>query len=303
MVCALRARATFWTYRSLAAALERVPEWVADSAGWLVGQAMWAKMAPERELVGRHLSLVLGQDLEPRLRSHLVHEAFISYARYWVSSARIVSFTPQEVRERMVCVDGLENLDGALRDGLGAVLAIPHIGNWDFGGRWLFERGTPLTSVAEILEPPELFDWFVRERARVGVRALPLDASAGPELLAVLRSNGIVGLLCDRDVAGGGVEVTFFGRQTTVPGGPAAIALRTGAALLPTAVYMGPGRSFNVVIADRVRAEREGRLRDDVRRVTQEVVYALEDLIRRAPLQWHLFQPNWPDEQDCSDRS
>ena len=127
---------------------------------------------------------------------------------------------------------------------------------------------------------------------------MPLGAEAGGVLLRTLRDGGLVGLLCDRDIVGNGVEVEFFGERTTLPAGPATLALRTGAALLPAAVYGGPGRRYHTgVILPPVETVRTGRLRADVARVTQQVAHDLETLIRRAPDQWYLFQPNWPSDR------
>jgi KDO2-lipid IV(A) lauroyltransferase len=96
--------------------------------------------------------------------------------------------------------------------------------------------------------------------------------------------------LCDRDIQGGGVEVQFFGSPVTLPGGPATLALRTGAALVAAACYTGPGRDHFAVVTPPIRAQREGRLRDDVTRVTEMVAQELEGLIRRAPEQWHVLE-------------
>ena len=124
-----------------------------------------------------------------------------------------------------------------------------------------------------------------------------MGPGTGVELLTTLRAGRLVGLLCDRDIMGNGVEVEFFGEKTTLPGGPATLALRTGAALLPTAVYSRPGRGHAAVIMRPLATERVGKLREDVARVTQALALDLETLIRRAPEQWYLFQPNWPSDQ------
>ena len=124
---------------------------------------------------------------------------------------------------------------------------------------------------------------------------LPLGAASGV-LIKALHDGGLVGLLCDRDLIGNGIEVEFFGERTTMPAGPAMLALRTGAVLLPTAVYSGPGIHHTAVIMPPVAAERTGGLRQDVARVTQLIANDLERLIARAPEQWHLFQPNWPSD-------
>jgi KDO2-lipid IV(A) lauroyltransferase len=112
-----------------------------------------------------------------------------------------------------------------------------------------------------------------------------------------------VALLCDRDITGGGIPVSFFGERTTLPAGPATLALRTGAALLPTAVYYRGWNSMLIPVADHhakvsppINLERQGRLRDDVSRVTAELARNLERLIRVAPEQWHMLQPNWPSD-------
>ena len=103
-------------------------------------------------------------------------------------------------------------------------------------------------------------------------------------------------LLCDRDLVGDGIEVEFFGERTTLPAGPATLALRTGAPLLPAAVYFGPQGGHHAKVMPPVAAQREGRLRDDVERVTQDLAHRFEELIRAAPEQWHLLQPNWPSD-------
>ena len=100
------------------------------------------------------------------------------------------------------------------------------------------------------------------------------------------------------------MAVEFFGERTTLPGGPATLALRTGAPVLPSATYF-EGRRHHAVIRPPLDVTRTGRFRDDVARVTQALAHELEDLIRAAPEQWHLLQPNWPSDElgDPSQRS
>jgi KDO2-lipid IV(A) lauroyltransferase len=142
-----------------------------------------------------------------------------------------------------------------------------------------------------------LFEWFASYRRSLGMEILALGPEAGPGLLRALSNNRVVGLLCDRDLTGDGVDVEFFGEHTTLPGGPAVLALRTGAPIVPAAVYFRPENRHHAVVRPALPVIRSGRLRDDVARVTQDVAYALEDLIRAAPEQWHLMQPNWPSDR------
>ena len=156
----------------------------------------------------------------------------------------------------------------------------------------------PVTAVVEPLQPPELFEWFVSFRRSLGMTIVSLGPDAARQVLAALRRNEVVCLLADRDLAGTGTSVWFFGETTTLPAGPATLALRSGAHLLPTAVYFRPGQEgVKGVVRPPLDTARQGRLRDDVARVTQDLAGAFEELIRAAPEQWHLMQPNWPSDR------
>jgi KDO2-lipid IV(A) lauroyltransferase len=152
--------------------------------------------------------------------------------------------------------------------------------------------------VVEAIEPPELFEWFAELRAELGMHVVPLGPTAGREVLAALKRNDVVCLLCDRDIQRTGVEVEFFGEYTTIPAGPATLSLRGGAPVLPTAVYFTDRTDGHLgVVRPPIPADRsDDGLRADVERMTQLLVAELEHLIRRAPSQWHLFQPNWPSD-------
>ncbi len=106
----------------------------------------------------------------------------------------------------------------------------------------------------------------------------------------------MVCLLSDRDISGDGVEVEFFGEATTLPAGPATLALRSGAALLTAAVYFRPRGRHLIRVGAPLDTERQGRIRADVSRVTQQLAHRFEDSVRMAPEQWHVMQPNWPSD-------
>src|SRR5262249_58914700 len=126
-------------------------------------------------------------------------------------------------------VEGYDHLLTALAAGKGAMLVLPHLGGWEWAGRWVADRGHRITVVAEPIQPPELFEWFVEMRSALGMTVVALGPNAGAVVARALRANEVVCLLADRDVAGGGVPGTVFGDKTTMPGGPATLMLRTGA--------------------------------------------------------------------------
>ncbi len=281
-----------------------LPESVAVAASTAVGLVLTLFRREARAMYARHVQRVAGPGLSEAEVRQCTRRAFLNYARYWLEAARLPTVPPEVVADRFIVESGYEHLVEGMAAGSGVIMALPHVGSWEWGGAWLALQGYPMTSVAEPLDPPEMYDWFVSQRAAMGLTIVPLGADASPALLRALRAGKLVGLLCDRDLTGTGVEVEFFGERMTMPGGPALLALRTGAPILPTAVYSGPGRDHVAVIMPPVEVVRTGKLRDDVARVTQLIADDLARLIRRAPDQWHLFQPNWPsDFAPAADRS
>jgi phosphatidylinositol dimannoside acyltransferase len=288
-----REKAIFRTYTTLARLLAALPEPVAMGVAGAVGDVLFSVRDEQRRMVSNNLRRVLdATTTDQDILDQWARRSFRAYARYWVEGARLGRTSATEVEQRTF-VDGLGYLAEGLAAGSGVIMALPHVGSWEYGGAFLATQGMPMTSVAERIEPPELFDFFVEQRAAMGLTIIPLDESSGRSVMGTLRAGGLVGLLSDRDVGGNGIEVEFFGETTTMPAGPATLALRSGARLVTGAVYSGPGADHRAVVEPPLDTSRTGSLRQDVARLTQEIATRFEGLIRRAPEQWHVFQPLW----------
>ncbi|MGP0108449.1 MAG: phosphatidylinositol mannoside acyltransferase [Acidimicrobiales bacterium] len=282
------------TYATLGRCLASLPEPVALGVANLVGDVLFRARHEQRAMVSNNLRRVLDADAsDTAILDRWARRSFRAYARYWVEGARLGGTPPSEVEQRTF-IKGMQYLVEGMALGKGVVMALPHVGSWEYGGAFLASQDLPMTAVAERLEPPELFEFFVEQRAAMGLTIVPLDSSSGGVLLATLRRGGLVGLLCDRDIEGTGIEVEFFGETTTMPSGPATLALRSGAVLTTGVVYSGPGPDHRAVIDPPIDTSRRGTLRTDVARLTQEIAHRFEGIIRRAPEQWHVFQPLWP---------
>jgi KDO2-lipid IV(A) lauroyltransferase len=281
-------------YRSGSALARALPEPVAGRVADGLGVLASHVARGRRRQVERNLARVLPAAPQ-QVRRRLVTSTFRSYARYWAESFRLPG-TDAATLDAGIDVPGWPLVQAARAGGNGAILALPHLGGWEWAGFWVAAvQKTPITVVVEPLEPPELFEWFAGFRRSLGMQVVPLGPSAGAEVLRALRANEVVCLLCDRDIGGSGVDVEFFGERTTLPAGPVTLALRSGAPLFAVAVYYDSrGRRATV---QPVSTNRTGGLRADVARVTQDLAHAFEDLIRVAPDQWHLLQPNWPSDR------
>jgi lauroyl/myristoyl acyltransferase len=283
-------------FKSLGALMERLPERFDIALAKRLSTLVGRRNRGARANLRRNLAHVLrSRDaaLDEKVLEHFVDRGFESYGQYWAEGAKLPGIKPERVFARFRIGEGLEYLYDAKAKGLGTIIALPHIGSWEWGGSYLNSLGLGMTAVAEDLEPPELFAWFKSKRESIGIRIEPLDEHAGTVLLQTLKDGGVIGLLCDRDIQGNGIEVEFFGESVRLPAGPATLALRTGAALVAAACYTGPGRDHFAVITPPIAAERRGRLREDVTRVTHALALELEGLIRRAPEQWHVLQPRF----------
>jgi KDO2-lipid IV(A) lauroyltransferase len=252
----------------------------------------------ERRVVELNLRRIYGPDVDEARIRRGVDRVFESYGRYWLDSLRLPGLTPDQIDDGF-SYEGVHHLIDPIEAGVTPVVAMPHLGGWEWSAAWLTKvKGWPVASVAERLEPPELFEWFLDFRAQLGMHIIALGPSAAAEVAAQLASGTIISLLSDRDISGDGIVVEFFGERTRLPGGPAVTALRSGAPLVPAAAYF-EGDHCHAVILPPIDTERRGKLRADVTRVTQDLAYSLETLIRRAPEQWHLLQPNWPSDYDA----
>lgn len=293
--------ATVSGYRVGSLLSKSVPSPFTGPLGSLLGLPAALSMRSRRGMVERHMRRV-----HPAARSweirRLTQAVFDSYARYYIESFRLPALSKRQVAASFTIEGFDEHVLTALENGNGAVLALPHLGGWEWAGRWAADRGHRLAVVVEPLEPVELFEWFADLRRRFGMQVIPLGPDAGTQCIKALRNNEILCLLSDRDLTGGGIQVDFFGERTTLPAGPATLALRCESALLPAAVYFSNRTSgHHAVVRPPIDCTRQGGLRTDVERITQVLAGELELLIRRSPEQWHLMQPNWPSDPGYSE--
>ena len=179
-------------------------------------------------------------DADDAALDRLTKAAMRSYLRYWCESFRLPSWATEDVVRRTRTV-GEHRLREAYAAGTGVVVALPHMGNWDWAGAWACATGMPLATVAERLKPERLYDDFVAYRSSLGMEILPAgDPSTFSRLVGWAEAGGFVCLLADRDLSRSGVEVDLCGEAARMPRGPAALARRTGAPLIPaTLAYVG----------------------------------------------------------------
>jgi lauroyl/myristoyl acyltransferase len=232
-------------------------------------------------------------DLDERALDRLVRDALRSYLRYWAEAFRLPALTRAEVLAAFH-LDGVEAVRETTAAGRGVVLALPHLANYDLAAAWYaYTTDDGLLTIAERLRPTALFDAFVSYRGRIGMQIVAADdPTAFSALQRWVEGAGVVALVADRDLSEKGVEVQFFGHPARMPPGPAALALRTGAALRPAALWNESDHGRLGRSRGRVGAELPVT---SIRDTTQALADAFAASIRASPADWHMLQRIWAD--------
>lgn len=216
----------------------------------------------------------------------LTHDAVRSYLRYWCESFRLPSWPIEDVVRRTRTVNE-HIIREAYARGRGVVSPLPHMGNWDWAGAWACATGLPLVSVAERLRPERLYDEFVAYRRSLGMEILPAgDPSTFARLVDWVGGGGLTCLLSDRDLSRSGVEVILCGEPARMPRGPAVIAQRTGAALIPITSAYADGDMELTFHEEVPHAAGESGIVEMMQRVADAFTGALQ----AHPEDWHMMQ-------------
>ncbi|HEY5272923.1 MAG TPA: hypothetical protein VIJ34_06785 [Acidimicrobiales bacterium] len=288
-------RIAYYAYRGGYLILNLMPRRFALAAAAAFGNVGSRVMAKQRVVVAENLRHVLSfrdGHVDEAALTDLVRASFASYGRYWADVAKLSAKDSRRLDD-YYHVTGRACVDEALAKG-GVIFALPHLGSWEIGGVWAAREGFPFITVVEDAASSRLTNWFIGRREQLGMRILRLAPDTSVKLLSELRAGGSVALVADRDVVGDGILIPFFGAPTRVPPGPAVLALRTGATIIPCTVYQD-GTHYEAHFGPLIAPERQGNLRADVERITGELISVFEGFIEKRPEQWHAFQPIWGD--------
>ena len=278
----------------------RVPESWARSAFVLAGDIAWRRQGRGVQRLEANLRRVIGPQASGKELRALSRAGMRSYARYWMEVFRLPVISRERILAGTVSNGGEQAALAQLAAGRGVVFALPHTGNWEVAGAWIIARGAgKFTTVAERLKPESVFLRFLAFRESLGFEVLP--ATGGNSRFGVLaqrlRAGGMVCLPADRDITGGGIEVEFFGQKARMVGGPAALAVQTGAALLPAVLWF-EDRGWGVHIYPEVPVPAEGSRRDKITAMTQRMARDFEAGIAAHPEDWHMLQRVFAEDFD-----
>lgn len=264
------------------------------------GGVVWWRLSKRRRAVAaRNLSRITGHPASSPYVSELSREAFKSYARYWLETFRLVredkDFFLHHFRS-----DTQHKIDEMRARGKGAIVVVGHLGNWDAAGAWAAARGNTLVTVAEVLRPRRMFEFFAEHRAQLGMVIFPAQKGVTDDLVAAVEDGAVVAILGDRDLKDTGPVVDFFGSPAHIPAGSASIALRAGVPPMVAGVYSvihdDGVRGWVAEIGDPIELP-ESSGEEAVVELTKKVAKELERCIAKRPEEWHVLQPFWIEDK------
>jgi KDO2-lipid IV(A) lauroyltransferase len=288
--------------------VEHLPEPVARALFAAAADGAWlARGGGVRQLEANLARL--RPDLSARAVRRVSRANMRGYLRYYREAFQLPRLSRAQIEARVRVIG-----DGALRAelaaGLSVQLALSHSGNWDLAGAWGTRELAHVVTVAEHLEPEEVFEGFLRFRTGLGMTIIPLEKGGNVfrQLLRRSRSGAhVVPLLADRDLSHTGVEVDLAGHRARVAPGPAALSKAAGQPLhavmirherLRGARRRAAGGPWGIVVEFGPRLDRPGE-QASVEELTQRWVDWIAVRLRRHPEAWHMLQKVFLEDLDA----
>ena len=226
----------------------------------------------------------------------LTKDGMRSYLRYWFDTFRLNKWSKSRIIETTFVVR--ENL---LRDPIetkkGCIIALPHSGNWDHAAAYFCSTGIPLTAVVEKLKPEAIFKKFLAYRQSIGIEAISHKEKTIPILMDRLNQGKLIALVADRDMSRNGIEVNFLGGIAKMPAGPAILAIKTGSPLI-TAYIRFLDKGIEITFDETIKLPVTGSEEEQIKIVTQSMADNFARRIKDSPVDWHMLQRIWVDEEN-----
>ncbi len=256
-----------------------------------LGALLYQFNRPTQATVRANLSKILGPDCPPAELQRRTRLAFNYILYNYFDLFRLPTLTDAAV-ERLVTVEGWENVEAALAEGKGLVMTSAHLGNIEVVLYAMLHRGLQITIPVERVEPPELFDYLSQLRMSKGLKLIPID---GPllDLIRTLKKGGVAGLAGDRDITAAGPVVNFFGSPARLPDGHIRLALKTGAPLVVGFSYRNADHTYRACFLPPYHPPAAGTEEERVTAGLNYVLRQMETAIARAPEQWAVTVSIW----------
>jgi KDO2-lipid IV(A) lauroyltransferase len=295
-----RERSAVHGYRAASAAIARIPSRVSLPIGRAVFVGSYFAWPAKRRIILSNASHVLALPASDKRVRHLARRIYATYSTFVLELMRLPRLAADEPLRLLEHIDGdhggqsFINLFNELRAQKRGLIAVSgHIGSIDLLAGAFALRGLPTYGLADDSAYPELFEEMNAQRRRWGIEVIPWRNMR--RVFSALRQPAILGLVVDWGYRSDGVPVRMFGEWTTLPAGPAMLAAKTGAAIVPVVCRRLEDGKYEARHYDPIEVADSTDV--EIQRATQQIADALEDMIATAPEQWYSFKPMWPETE------
>jgi Kdo2-lipid IVA lauroyltransferase/acyltransferase len=245
------------------------------------------------------ISVAMADRMDGALASVTARRSLRSFFRACVEMTIAMELSESQLRSAMP-IAGLKYLDAALAKGNGVIVLSAHLGNFFLVGTRLAIEGYPVHVLVSPPRDPQFAQLMDDVRLRVWqrtIRARPRGAALNA-LNTVLRRNEIAMVVADEYKNDRGIPVPLFGGNVNARRGPATLALRTGAAIVPALLVRRPDDGLELMIEPELELARSGKSKDEVRESTLRITQWLERAVRAYPDQWNWTNIRWQGGSD-----
>ena len=290
-----------WCYefaaKLMGACVSRLPNSVALAVGAGFGRLAFWLAATERSRACEQLQRCLNISDNWRATA-IAKRCFENLGKNVVEFLRFPGMDASSLQQA-VTFEGASHIVEALARGKGAIILTGHFGNWELLAASISAQVAPLTPIVRELRSARLNALVSSYRAQAGYATIDRDTGLR-SALRCLKRNQLLGIVADVDTKVNGVFVDFFGKLAYTPYSPVAIALKTGAAILPSFIIRQPDGTHRAIIEPPLALERTAVNEEELVINTQKFTNIIEGYIRRYPEQWVWMHERWktrPEEE------
>jgi len=258
--------------------------------GGFAGELGWLFDGRHRRIALDNVRMAYGDTISPAEAHRLVRRCWRHFGRISVDLLRFERYGPETLEK--IRFEGLDHIRAAYARGRGVLVFSGHFGHWELNALMQGYLGLPLALVTRPLDNPRLEELLAKIRSSSGNQVLHKRNAVRAMRKALSQGVGVA-IVIDQDAHADGVFVPFFGRPASTTPTLAVLALRTGAAVVPTFSVAGPDGTYVVHYGPEVRVESTGDRNEDIRRVTAECTAIIEQWVRRHPEMWLWMHRRW----------
>ncbi len=272
--------------------------------GHLLGYMLFAIASRLRKKMLLNLGLAFREALTPPQRKQIARNSLTNFCANW-AEVFFAAGHHHAGSMQTINIEGKEHLEKALTHGHGVIAVSAHMGTYQLIGPRLSRDGFNSLTVVRDLESPAGSAMYTRCRELIELPAIPTvpEKFFFKTALGLLRSNGILCIISDENKRRGGVFVDFFGRKASTAPGPAVLARRTGAAIVPMFIVRNPDNTQTIHIHEAIICTRSSDAQSDIQDATAAFTRAIEQQIRQDPTQWPWNTWRWRTQPHGKDES